>query len=166
MANKKKNWILIVLGVVIFVVILVVVAVVGFGYYMYRQMEVTRTNQASVSDFEQARAQFEGQQPYIELRDAESGEAVVHHELEKAERTPLTKLRVVVYDNDKKQLVRLSIPFWLVRLGGNRPIKLNQGGFDPGVRMTITPEDLERRGRGLVLDTRGRHGERVIVWAE
>ncbi len=166
---KKKNWALIILGIVIFVVIVGVAAIVGFGYFMYRQMEFSTTTTGNpAQEFAEVEARFQGQTPYVEISDADRAEGVVHHELEKTERTPLKRLRVVAYDEREKKLVRVTIPFWLLRLGGNKPINLRSGGsgFDPGVRLTVTSEDLERRGPGLVLDTEGRHGEKVIVWAE
>jgi hypothetical protein len=166
---KKKNWALIILGIVIFVVIVGIAAIVGFGYFMYRQMEFSSTTTGNPEkEFAEVQARFQGQTPYVEVSDAERAEGTVHRELEKPERTPLKDLRVVAYDAREKRLVRVTIPFWVLRLGGNKPINLRSGGsgFDPGVRLTITSEDLERRGPGLVLDTVGRHGERVIVWAE
>ncbi len=170
MATKKTNWLLIILGIVIFVVIVGIAAVVGFGYWMYRQMEFSSsTNGHPEQEFTQVEEQFRGQVPYVDITFEDGEEkAVVHHEQEKATREPLQKLRLVAYDKRENRLVRLSIPFWLVRLGGNHPIKLNSGqsGWDPGVQLSITPEDLERHGRGLVIDTTGRHGDRVIIWAE
>ncbi len=170
MATKKTNWLLIVLGIVIFVVIVGVAAVVGFGYWMYRQMEFSSSSTGNPQqEFTQVQERFHGQVPYVDITmDDGEEKAVVHHEQEKPTRTSLSKLRLVAYDKRENRLVRLTIPFWLVRLGGNRPIKLNSGrsGWDPGVRLSITAEDLERHGPGLVLDTTGHHGESVIIWAE
>jgi hypothetical protein len=169
MATKKKNWALIILGIVILVVILGIAAVVGFGYFMYRQMEISTTTTGNPEqEFADVGARFQGQVPYVELSFDGQEKAVVHRELEKPTRTPLKHLRMVAYDEREHRLVRLTIPFWLLRLGGNKPINLNSGGsgFDPGFRLTITSEDLERRGPGLIIDTVGRRGERVILWAE
>jgi len=169
MATKKKNWVLIILGIVILVVILGIAAVVGFGYFVYRQMEISTTPTDNPErELADVRARFQGQVPYVELSFGDEEKAVVHHELEKPTRTPLKHLRMVVYDEREHRLVRLTLPFWLLRLGGNKPIKLNPrgSGFDPGFRLTITWEDLERRGPGLIIDTTGPHGERVIAWAE
>lgn len=166
---KKKNWVLIVVGIVIFVVIVGIAAVVGGIYYIVHQTGFSTKTGANVEqEFNDARARFEGQVPYVEVSHVESGEARVHHELEKTERTQLKDLRVMVYDGREKRLVSLALPFWLLRLGGNKPINLRSGGsgFDPGVRLTITTEDLERRGKGLVLDAEGRRGQKVLIWAE
>jgi hypothetical protein len=167
---KKKNWLLIILGIVIFVVIVGVAAVVGFGYWMYKQMDVSVTTSGNPQqDFADERARFQGQVPYVEVTFADGREdATVHHELEKPTRTTLTKLHVVIFAERENRVVRMALPFWLLRLGGNKPVNLRQGssGVDPGVRLTVTTEDLERRGPGLVLDTVGRRGEHVLIWSE
>ena len=169
MATKKKNWVLIVLGIVILVVILAVAGVVGFGYFMYRQMDISTTTTGNPEqEFADLRARFEGQVPYVELSPGEEEKAVVHHELEKPTRTPLKHVRMVIYDEREHRLVRMTLPFWLLRLGGNKPINLNPRGTGSGLgfRLRITCEDLERRGPGLIVDVTGRRGERVIAWAE
>jgi hypothetical protein len=167
---KKKNWLLIILGIVIFVVIVGIAAVVGFGFWMYRQMDLHVTKAAdSQQQFETVRARFQGQVPYLEVSITDNHEeTTVHRELEKPDRTRLNRLRIAVYDERKHQFVEMGLPFWLLRLGGNKPINLRQGGsgFDPGVRLSVTTEDIERRGPGLILDTTGRHGEHVLIWAE
>jgi hypothetical protein len=171
MAEKKKNWLLIVLGIVIFVVIVGIAAVVGFGFWMYRQMGVTTLDTRDPDPaFEEARAPFKGQMPYIELStDNQEEKAVVHHELEKTEKTPLNRLRIVAYDPGKGQLVRLQLPFWIVRLGGSgHTFRLHAANtpFASGMELSVTPDDLERRGPGLILDQKLRDGVRVLVWSE
>ncbi len=170
MADKKKNWLLIILGIVIFVVIVGVAALAGGLYWMFRQMDFkTSTTGDSQQQFETIRARFQGQVPYVEMTlNDDREEAKVHRELEKPTKTSLSRLHVAVYDEREHRFVQMGLPFWLLRLSGDRPINLRHGGsgFDPGVRLTITTEDLERRGPGLVLDTTGRHGERVLIWSE
>ena len=167
---KKKNWLLIILGIVIFVVIVGVVAVVGGAYWFYRQMDIhTIATADAQQQFDAVRARFQGQVPYLEISLTDNHEeTTVHREMEKPTRTPLTRLRVAIYDARDHRFVQMGLPFWLLRLGGNKPVNLRQGGsgFDPGVRLSVTTEDLERRGPGLILDTTGRHGEHVVIWSE
>ncbi len=167
----KKNWLLIVLGIVIFVVVVGIAAVVGFGFWMYRQMGVMTTETRNPEPmFEEARAPFKGQTPYIEIGAGEDQErTIVHHELEKAERTRLQRLRIVAYDPHDGTVVRLQLPFWVVRLGGSRqPFRLHAQNtpFASGVELSVTPDDLERRGPGLILDQKLRDGVRVLLWSE
>ncbi len=171
MADKKKNWLLIILGIVIFVVVVGIVAIVGGAYWFYRQMDMHITTSADAQQqFEAVHAKFQGQVPYLEISITDNHEeTTVHREMEKPTRTQLTTLRIAAYDERDHRFVQMGLPFWLLRLGHhNGPVNLQAGasGFDPGVRMNVTLEDLERRGPGLILDTTGRHGERVLIWAE
>jgi hypothetical protein len=75
----------------------------------------------------------------------------------------------MAYNPRDKRLVRMTIPAWLLRLGGSKPVKFNGSGgqgFDTGVRMNFTSNDLERFGKGLVLDVTKHNGERVLIWTE
>jgi hypothetical protein len=71
----------------------------------------------------------------------------------------------MAFDPDDARVVRVEIPFWLLRL------KL-RGGIDfNGRRMELddlklTVEDLERYGPALVVDHQGSSGERVVVWSQ
>ncbi len=170
MADKKKNWLLIILGIVIFVVIVGIAALAGGVYWFYRQMDVRTTTSADAQQqFENVRARFQGQVPYIEVTMTDNHEeTTVHRELEKPTRTPLTRLRMAIYDEREHRFVQMGLPFWLLRLGGSRNhVNLGSSGVgETGVRLSVTAEDLERRGPGLVLDTTGRHGEHVLIWSE
>jgi hypothetical protein len=167
---KKTNWVLIVLGIIVFVVIVGVGACAGFGYYMYRQLDISAVNTANPEEeFAKMRTRFAGQTPYIEVSKDALDDTIVHHELEKKERITLTGLHMMAYDPREKRLLRMTIPAWLLRIGGSKPVRFNTGGgsgFDTGVRMNITNDDLERFGKGLVLDVTKRSGERVLVWTE
>ena len=60
----------------------------------------------------------------------------------------------------------LSIPFWVLRLK-TTPIQFSSyaSGFDEnGVK--LRPEDIERHGAGIILDTNTPKGERVLLWAQ
>ena len=46
-----------------------------------------------------------------------------------------------------------------------KPIKLNAGSLRD-ITLTVTPEEIDRRGPGLILNWAGGHGERLLVWTE
>jgi hypothetical protein len=169
---KKHNWVLIVLGVVIVVVILGIAAVAGVGYYMYRQMEPSKiTGVQAEQAFAEARAKFQGETPYLDFSDVEHAEGVVHREQEKAQPTPIKQLRLVAYDpRDEKTLVRMTFPMWLLKYGGDKPISFSGSGsgleWDSGTKLRVTPNEIEKHGPGLIVDTVGRRGEKILVWAE
>jgi hypothetical protein len=117
------------------------------------------------------RARFANQQPLIEVRRGD--EPVLHKELLPSTRNagaPLQSLRVLAYDENAGKLVRVRIPFWLLRLMPSRHLlMLNDEGLDVDIdteRVRLTLEDLERRGPGLVLDQQDRRGSQVLVWTE
>jgi hypothetical protein len=75
----------------------------------------------------------------------------------------------MVWQPDERKLVKLNIPFWLLRMTKGQPIRLSghQDGGEAGpVRLNITAEDLERYGPGLVMDHKDAGGDRVLVWAQ
>ncbi|MGE5358937.1 MAG: hypothetical protein ACM3NQ_07935 [Bacteroidales bacterium] len=169
---KKYNWLWIALGIVIFVVILAIAGVGGFGYYMYRQMEPSKTTGAHTEqEFAEVRARFEGEVPYIDFSSMEAGEGTVHHEQEKSEPAQVKQLRLVAYNPDDKTLVRVTLPMWLLNYARNKPISFSGSGGgvqwdDEKVRLKVTPAEIERHGPGLIINTTSRSGEKVIIWAE
>jgi hypothetical protein len=168
---KKTPWGLIILGTATFVVIVGVALVVVAGYFVYQQFafQATPTTRvAAEAEFEAIVRKFEGKKPFLEIVD---GEPVINREFQ-AERhdraEPLQAVHVVVWDPNEEKLVRLNIPFWLLRMTKGKPIKLSAGDEEFGhspVRLNVTAEDLERHGPGLILDHRETSGERVLVWA-
>lgn len=172
MTSSRKTWISILLASVIIVCVMALTVVGGTAYFIYRhvQAEFTSENRAD-QEFATEGARFEGQQPLIEL--GMNDEPVVHRdqipEAARASRR-LETLRVLAYDDRAGKLVRVSVPFWLLRLLPSRNLSfLNDQGIDVDIdsdRVRLTIDDLERRGPGLVLAHTNRAGARVLVWTE
>jgi hypothetical protein len=166
MATRK--WVPIVVGVVIFVVLVGAGLVGGLVYVVSRQLHVQKMTAGSgQAEFERVAATMKGQKPFIELPVDGEGEGRVHREMETREPGSISTLHMRVWVSDEKKLVQLDLPYWLVRLGGNKPLKLHttDRAFE-GVDLTVTPEEIERRGPGLLLDFTTREGHRVLVWTE
>jgi type II secretory pathway pseudopilin PulG len=166
MGQKKiPTWAAIVIAGVIILGILAVAAVGGAGFFIYRHVNTTFTGQENAAaEFTSTRARFGGQQPLIELTVGE--EPVLHRELmTESHRQPLDSLRVLAYDRRAHKLVRVTIPFWLLRLIPSRHFSfLDDNGIEiDSDSVQLTLEDIERRGPGLLLDTRDRRGSQVLV---
>jgi nitrate reductase NapE component len=166
-----RTWVSVLIAAIIIVGILAVAAVGGTAYFFYRHINASFTPPEDANtEFARARARFAGQKPLIEIR--KDDEPILHRDASPqrdAPRTPLVALRVLAYDNRARKLVRVSIPFWLLRLApsGKRVSFLSDNGIDfDSDRVHLTLEDLERRGPGLVLDQANRRGSQVLVWTE
>jgi hypothetical protein len=169
-----KKTILAIVGAVVVVVILFVVAAVGgVAYFVRSHMNTQQVSSETASDeFARTRAHFAGQHPMIE-RNSRPGDAddddryVIHHPEAGASHAALQSLHALAYDRRKEHLVRINVPFWLLRMApsGKGFSFMNDSDIDLG-RTRLTVEDLERHGPGLILDTHDRHNADVLVWVE
>ena len=163
---KKRNWIAIVLGVLLLFGILGVGCVVITVSWFRQNLAVTGTSEeAAMQQMDEVRGRFPGQQPLIQLVDGEP-QLVTERASQSSTQTSLATLHVIAFDSDEGNLVNFSLPFWLLRLKSG-PIRLSayqQGWDDRGLSFRV--EDIEKHGPGIIVDTT-RPGEgRVIVWAE
>jgi len=168
--TAKKTWISILIAAVIIVGILALAVVGGTAFFIYRHVNTQYTSDATAEqEFASARTRFAGQQPLIELRHGD--EPVLHRDLLRSaprHDKPIEYLRVLAYDDQAGKLVRVAIPFWLMRLVPSRNLSfLNDEGIDIDTdRVHLTLDDHERRGPGLILDHKDRRGSRVLIWTE
>lgn len=167
MAVKVKTWIWIIVGIAV-AGILFVIAMAGAGIYFVSRNFETRTATASsaATEFDAVRAKFTGQKALIELDErGDFLKSNAGREPAPGARRPET-LYVMAFDPDDGGLVKVSIPFWLLRM------KMNNAGIDFGGNrmdledLKLTVEDLDRLGPALVLDQRNAGGDRVLVWSQ
>jgi hypothetical protein len=167
MAGKVKTWVWVVLAVIV-TGVLGILAMAGIGLYFFSQhIDTKAVSPANAAhDFEQVKARFVGQKPLIEL-DAH-GRFLRSH----TDRTPPRNakapesINVLAFDPDDGRIVRVNIPFWLVRMKmRGATIDLNGNHMDLE-DLKLTVEDLERFGPTLIVDHRNADGERVLVWSQ
>jgi len=170
-SSNRKTWISILIAAVIIVGVLALTVVGGTAFFIYRHVHSEFTSdQTAEQEFGSARARFSGQQALIEIRRGD--EPFVHRELipQGSGGRKLESLRVLAYDDNAGKLVRVSIPFWLLRMLPSKNLSfLNDEGIDVDIdsdRVRLTVEDLDRRGPGLLLDHKDRRGSQVLVWTE
>jgi hypothetical protein len=168
-SSNRKTWLSILIAAVIVVGMIALTIVGGTAYFFFHHINATFTAQENAEQqFADARARFAGRRPLIEIRH-EDDEPIVHRELVEASHstTRLETLRVLAYDVHAEKLVRVSIPFWLIRLAPGKHFSFRDNGFDfDSDRVRLSYEDLERLGPGLILDTQDRRGSHVLVWTE
>jgi hypothetical protein len=162
-----RKWIPIIVGIVIFVMVVGIGLVGGLVYVVTRQVKVeTVSASGGQEEFDRLLAGMAGQKPFIDLPASDSdGEVVVHREMATGKTGSISTLHVRVWSPRERKLVNIDLPFWMMRLTGNKPIELNAGSLRH-VSLTVTPEEIDRRGPGLVLNWTGRRGERLLVWSE
>jgi hypothetical protein len=164
-APKKRNWLVIVLGVLFLLGTLTVGCVVITWSWFRQNLNVTQTAEdAAMRQFDEVRNRFPGQQPLIQLVDGRP--QLVSERAGEDAGKPLTTLHVIAFDRDEGNLVRFSLPFWLLRMKSG-PIQISayqQGWNDRGVSFRV--EDIEKRGPGIIVDATQPGEGRLILWAE
>ena len=165
MAGKVKTWVWVVVGLVVCgVLCLVAMAAAGLWFAKTHINIQSVSTVTATEDFARIRRQFSSQKPLIELD--ERGHLTRANTDRPAGTTRPESLNIMAFDPDDEKVVKMQIPFWLLRL------KMQGTRFDVGsVRidlreLNLTVEDLERFGPTLIVDHKGRGGERVLVWSQ
>ena len=166
---NRRKWIWIAVGLLTAVLLACGGLVGTIAYFSLRHLNVQRASTESADgEFEQVRVRFAGKTPLIEIDEDNWERPRVNEPVEAAApHPPLQTLHVMVFNERDGKLVRLDLPFWVLRLGSKRKSYVfSSNEFGDLERLNITQEDLERFGPGLLVDHRGRRGERVLVWTE
>jgi len=162
-----KTWLLIGLGFLGFCVLgLCLIAGAGF-YFVSHHINLQKTTSSNaVRLLDSARDRFKSVQPLIEVDAFEHPrETRVLADIPTSPIKP-TNLCVLAWNPDDGKLVRVAVPFWVLRLGNEKLSFLHdrQGlNFD---RLRLDSSELERIGPTLVLDYRSPSGERVLLWTQ
>jgi hypothetical protein len=160
MANTKKTWISILIAVFIIAGLAAIGVVAGSAYWISRHVSTQLTSTESAeAEFGRERARFAGQQPLVEITGGGENPTVRRLPTVAAvERAELQALHARVYDPDEGKIVRVDIPFWLIRLGKSISFVPEMG--------SVTLEDLERHGPGLIVNGHGDQGQQMLVWID
>jgi hypothetical protein len=165
--GKVKTWVWVVVAI-LGLGILTVIVLAGAGLYFFSRHIETGSVSAGEAEaqFMEVHNRFNTQTPLIELdergrflRSNPDRESPVEPQIP-------ASLFVLAYDARDGQIVRVSVPFWLLRLQkGNATIDL--GGSRVELEdLKLTVEDLERFGPTLIVDHRDADGARVLVWSQ
>lgn len=78
-------------------------------------------------------------------------------------------LEVLVYDREEGQLVRVSLPMWLVhKLDERDDLDLDfgdeSGRAAKALRRHLCLADIEKAGRGVLVEVEEEDGDQVLVW--
>ena len=163
---KLPRWAQVLIGLLIVGVFLAIGAVIVVSAWFSQHLVVSNPGASQAeAEFDKVHQRFKGQSPLIEMRDG------VPHYIQARQQQPtsqrqLTTLHVLAWDDDQERLADVSVPWWVLRLKSG-PIRFSSyaNGWDDG-GVKLRPEEIEQYGPGIIMDARGRHGERVLLWAE
>jgi hypothetical protein len=84
-------------------------------------------------------------------------------------RGPARELNVLVFDPGDRQLVRVSVPMWIVRAADRRldwekEIGDHHGRVAGRVHRHVRLEDIEKAGLGILAEVEEEDGEQVLIW--
>jgi hypothetical protein len=167
MAGKVRTWVWVVVGVVVLGILGIVAMAAVSVYYVSRRVNIQDASPSvAAREFEDIRSRFAGQTPLIELN--ERGQLLRTNPDRPPQQTPQPprELNVLAFDPDEGRLVRIPIPFWLLRLKiGGTTVNFNGREMDLD-DLKLSVEDLERFGPTLIVDHTSSRGERVLVWSQ
>jgi hypothetical protein len=171
----QRTWVWVVAGIC-GVGLLMLIGLAGAGVYFVTRHISTEpsTSAEAIRAFEAVRAAFPDQKPLYELDNRERPTMTRPiRELPTSPKKP-EQLRVLAWDPHDERLVRISLPFWILRMH-----KAKMGPLvDVGERrdrgdssfdlehLELDGQQLERIGPALVLDYRGGDGVRVLLWTQ
>jgi hypothetical protein len=162
---KRRTWLWILVAVFGLGVV-GVMAMAGFGmYFVSKHVHAGPSTSADAfRAFDQVAARFKDVRPLFEIDERERP-----RQLRQLRDMPTSAARpehmwILAWDPDRERLVKVSLPFWLLKLGRQK-IDIMQGGFD-FERLQLDMTELQRVGPVLLFDHRATGGERVIVWTQ
>ena len=165
MAAKRRTWLWILLAVLGLCVV-AVIAIAGFGMYFVRNHITagTATPAQAFKAFDAASARFKDTKPIYDVDDRRHPK-----QLRQFSDLPTSPERaefvwMLAWDPDKQRLVKLSLPFWLLKFGRQK-IDISDDGFD-FQRMQLDVNELQRVGPVLLFDYKSPAGERVLIWTQ
>jgi hypothetical protein len=163
---KKKTWIWILVSLAAVTLVgLIVVAIAGM-VFVTRHISTTAATAADAQRaFEVAKTQFKDQRPLIELDNLEQPRITRRLSDQPTAAVKPAYMWILVWDDRDERLVKVSLPFWLLRLGRRRIDLGATRGFDLE-RLNLDMNELERVGPTLILEHRLPRGERVLIWTQ
>ena len=165
--SKRRNWPWILFGVGVVIVVIGIAAIVATTAWVQQNLTVQDSNEVDAErQFDAVRARFSGRPPLLELQAGRPVYTGGKPPEAQASPAPIDRLHVLVWDPKDRRLASFAMPFWFLRLKSS-PIEFSSyaSGMDGG-GVDLRPEDIEKFGPGIVIDTASPSGERVLVWTQ
>lgn len=165
MAPTKKTWLWILVALLGLGVVFII-AIAGFGvYFISNHVKAGQSSSAEAfRAFDEARARFKDPSPVFELDRYDEPKLAKRLQDLPTAQARAEMLHILAWDPERERLVRVTMPFWMLRLGRQK-IDIAGGGFD-FERMQLDVQELERVGSVVLFDHRPPSGQRVLVWTQ
>ncbi len=163
--NRRRRWLTIVAGVLVFLAVVGVAAIVVVTNLVRERVDVKPSSaEDATEEFQKVRAQFGDRQPLFELEGSGRPKYLGDTVTSTHTGPRLETLHMLAWDPDEGELARFSLPFWILRM------KLTPFQFDSSDsgldEFEIRIEDIEKFGPGLILDHLTDEGDHVLLWAQ
>jgi hypothetical protein len=160
----KRTWLLIIGGAVAFCVLALIV-IAGAGMYFVSQHVATERSSGAdaIRAFETARKPYK--EPLFEIDRTEHLKILRPLDEIPTSANKPEYMWILAWDPDDERLVKLSLPFWLLKMGRRKIDIMQEDGFSLD-RLNLDIHELERIGPALVVDYRTPSGERVLIWTQ
>jgi hypothetical protein len=145
-------------------VVLAIAALAGTSaYYVFRQLKVsTATEEVVAKDFDAIKSRFAARPALIEVTDPFGRDFKINRP-DQPDGRAITAIHVLTWTQEDGQVFRTEVPIWLMRFSSINI--LSHLGIAPE-RFSLTVQDLERYGPGIIVDFRHPGVNRVLIWTE
>lgn len=167
MVSKKRTWVWVIVGVAaVGAFALVVVAGLGF-YFVSKRVNATRSTPAEAfASLDEVVRSFGGRPALYTIDASERPHLAAPLDSLPTGSQKATDLWIHAWDPNSGRLVRLSLPFWMLKFGDQKiRVAQDEGGLK-FEEFQFDMAELERIGPTLVVDHRGEDGERVLLWTK
>jgi hypothetical protein len=146
------------------VIVLAISALAGISaYFVFRNLDRrAATETETLREFDQIRAKFPARQPLVEIVNPQEGDIRINR-LVHPQGLRASTLHVVGWNADDGERIQTEIPVWLMRFSTLNV--LSTLGVAPE-KFSLTVQDVQRYGPGIVADYRRPGQNHVLIWAE
>ena len=161
MTRKRSTILLVIFGVGICAVMLF--AGVLFWFFTSALERSPADEATAEARFQELRDRFRGVTPIFEM--GPNGPVLNRQPPPKPATSQLRSMEMLGWDCNDEELVRVTIPFWMVRM---KPGKISVSSDDQqrSVRLSLSADDLEGYGPTLLLDHTDEEGSHLVLWTE
>jgi hypothetical protein len=161
----RRTWLWVLL-IVLGLGVVGVIAMAGVGmYFVTKHVHAGPSTSADAfRAFDEAAARFKESKPLFEVDDRDRPRMV--RQLSDLPSSPSKPehMWILAWDPEEQRLVKVSLPFWVLRLGRQK-IDVMNGGIDLE-RLQLDMNELQRVGPLLLFDLRATNGKRVLIWTQ